>query len=343
MLAHLGIDERGQALIVGQLEPLARKQADADAVIDRVALLLGAPAEAADEDEESADDALGDLLAQVGPAAAAQLATELLHHASLPLDGGVRSPAEIVQRLLAKAARPDPTPQVRTAIEFLQRLHGLAGPPAEALGRLEDLLRTYGVSPEPLEEIDAALALFARYGARPGQVVVDLSLARGLRYYTGLVFEIYVESAEGPLQVAGGGRYDDLIRGLGGRDSVPACGFSYGLERVDLARATPPAPHRRAVLVVGVGPQDHPAALALAAELRRLPGGLSVEQDVRLRGPKAALRHADRTGAELVLILGEQERAEGTVVLRDMRSRQEQRVPREQIVLAVRQALELQA
>src|SRR5581483_2652131 len=52
MLAHLGIDERGQALIVGQLEPLARKQADADAVVQRVALLLGAPPEATGEDEE---------------------------------------------------------------------------------------------------------------------------------------------------------------------------------------------------------------------------------------------------------------------------------------------------
>jgi histidyl-tRNA synthetase len=331
MLAHLGIDERGQALIVGQLEPLARKQADADAVVQRVALLLGAPPEATDEDDEDdgEDGALGELLAQVGPEAAAQLATELLHHASLPLDGGVRSPTEIVQRLLAKAARPDPTPQVRTAVEFLQRLHGLAGPPAEALGRLETLLRDYGVSPQPLEEIDAALELFARYGARPGQVVVDLSLARGLRYYTGLVFEIYDDGPDGPLQLCGGGRYDDLVRALGGREAVPACGFSIGLERARLALEGHGALPRPAtpveVLVVPVEAADHVAAVEAAQALRGR--GLRVELDLRNRGPRAALKHAASASIPLAVLIGAREREAGTAVLRRLATFAEDVVP----------------
>jgi histidyl-tRNA synthetase len=341
MLAHLGIDERGQALIVGQLEPLARKQADADAVIERVALLLGAPTEATDDDEESEDGALGDLLAQVGPEAAAQLATQLLHHTSLPLDGGVRSPAEIVQRLLAKAARPDPTPQVRTAIEFLQRLHGLAGPPAEALGRLEDLLHAYGVSPQPLEEIDAALELFARYGARPAQVVVDLSLARGLRYYTGLVFEIYDEGPDGPLQLCGGGRYDDLVRALGGREAVPACGFSIGLERAKLAlerhHALPALAAPVEALVVPVEAADHVAAIEAAQALRGR--GIRVELDLRGRGPSGALKHADRQHIPLAVLVGERERTDGTVVLRRLGTRTETVLPVADLPLAALAAL----
>jgi histidyl-tRNA synthetase len=342
MLAHLDIDERGQALIVGQLEPLARKQADAEAVIERVALLLGAPTEPADEDDEDGEDgALGELLAQVGPEAAAQLATELLHHTSLPLDGGVRSPAEIVQRRLAKAARPDPTPRVRTAVEFLQRLHGLAGPPAEALGRLEELLREYGVSAQPLEEIDAALTLFARYGAQPGQVVVDLSLARGLRYYTGLVFEIYDDGPDGPLQLCGGGRYDDLVRALGGREAVPACGFSIGLERAKLAlerHGALAAPDAAVdALVVPVEAGDQAAAVEAAQALRGR--GIRVELDLRGRGPGGALKHADRQHIPLAVLVGERERADGTVVLRRLGARTETTVPVGDLPLAAMAAL----
>src|SRR3979409_978812 len=102
------------------------------------------------------------------------------------------------------------------------------------------------------------------------EIEVDLSLARGLHYYTGLVFEIYVDAQDGPLQVCGGGRYDDLVRALGGRDAVPACGFSYGLERVDLALGATNATLLPRILVVGVTSYDHPTAISIAAELREL-------------------------------------------------------------------------
>jgi histidyl-tRNA synthetase len=169
------------------------------------------------------------------------------------------------------------------------------------------------------------------------QIEVDLSLARGLRYYTGLVFEIYVEDAEGPLQVCGGGRYDDLVRALGGREAVPACGFSYGLERLDLA-TTHQAVSAPRVLVVGVTPDDHAMALGVARDLRGIER-VKVEQDVRLRGVKSALRYADRAGMNLVVIVGERERDDGVAVLRDMRTRQEARVALGELVGAVRRAL----
>lgn len=345
LLAQLGIDERGQALIVGQLEALARKQADAETVIDRVSLLLGAPAADDDGEDDEGEGAMAELLARVGPAAAARLATELLHHASLPLDGGVRQPEEIVQRLLSKAARPDPTPHVRTAVEFLQRLHGLQGPPDEALDRLQVLLAEYALDPTPLQEIREALALFASYGAQPGEVVVDLSLARGLRYYTGLVFEVYDDGPDGPLQLCGGGRYDDLVRALGGRESVAACGFSIGLERTRLALerhdALPPAPGPVEALVVGIEPADQPAAVAAAQALRA--GGLRVELDLRQRGLKAALRHADREGIPLAVLIGERERAAGQAVVRQLRARTERAVPVAELADAARLLIDAQA
>jgi histidyl-tRNA synthetase len=119
---------------------------------------------------------------------------------------------------------------------------------------------------------------------------------------------------------------------------VAACGFSYGLERLDLALAQADSTRQRRVLVVGVTPDDHAAALGVARELRGI-GGLAVEQDVRLRGVKSALRYADRADIDLVVILGEREREDGVAVLRDMRARAERRVPLAALVDAIRGAI----
>src|SRR5262249_16379180 len=157
---------------------------------------------------------------------------------SLPVEGGARETRQIIQRLLAKANRPDPTDQVRAALDFVAELHAAAGR-ADALERqLRPVLQRRGLSTSPVDDVLAALHFLRAHGplGQHVEIEVDLGLARGLRYYPGLVFEIYIDTPDGPLQVCGGGRYDDLVRALGGRESVPACGFSYGLERVDIAR-----------------------------------------------------------------------------------------------------------
>jgi histidyl-tRNA synthetase len=92
------------------------------------------------------------------------------------------------------------------------------------------------------------------------------------------------------------------------------------------------------VLVVGVTEDDHAAAIEIAQAIRGLDH-VVVEQDVRLRGVKSALRYADRAGISLVAIVGERERADDVVVLRDMRTRNELRVPRRDVGQAVRSAL----
>ena len=329
LLAQLGMSEHAQGLVLDLMEPIGRGRLDVDEAVSRVVSLLGG---AAGGQADGAVSGLPDALAQLPPEQATAIAADILARASLPVEGGSRQARHIIQRLLAKANRPDPTAQVRAAFEFVGELHRLRG------GELRTALERRGLSTTPLDEVEGALGLLAAYGPLGDgvDVEVDLSLARGLRYYTGLVFEIYVGSEEGPLQVCGGGRYDDLVRALGGREQVPACGFSYGLERLDLVRpADADAATQPRVLVVAVAEDDHPAAVAVASQLRQVPG-LVVEQDVRLRGPKAALRHADRGGINAVVLLGEQERAQGVAVLRDMRARRETRVPLDQLAGAVR-------
>jgi histidyl-tRNA synthetase len=320
------------------MEPIARGRHDPDAAVARVVDLLGGGA--TNGMTAGVDNGLPSALASLPADQATAIAADILNRASLPVEGGAREPRQIIQRLLAKANRPDPTDQVRAAFDFVLELRAAAGPPDRLDTDLRGLLERRRLSTAPVDEVAAALDLLAAHGPLPSgaHIEVDLSLARGLRYYTGLVFEIYVDDEDGPLQLCGGGRYDDLVRSLGGRESVPACGFSYGLERLDLARGEIAAARSWRALVVGVSPEDHPAALALARELRGIDG-LAVEQDVRLRGVKAALRHADRVGADLVVIVGERERAAGQVVLRNMRTREERTLARAELRAAVEAAV----
>jgi histidyl-tRNA synthetase len=336
LLAELGMSEHAQGLVLDQMEPIARGRVDQPSAVARVVDLLGGPSASTNGKAASLPSSLADL----PPEQATAIAADILTRASLPVEGGARQPREIIQRLLDKARRPDPTDQVRTAFEFVGELHAAAGPPERVERELRPLLERRGLSTAPIDELAAALDLLGDYAplSPDVEIEVDLSLARGLRYYTGLVFEIYVDDADGPLQVCGGGRYDDLVRALGGREPVPACGFSYGLERVDLAIAQADTTRVPRVLVVGVTPDDHAVALGVARELRRIEGAV-VEQDVRLRGVKAALRYADRAGMALVAIVGEREREDGVVVLREMRSRTEQRVALADLVEIVRGAL----
>lgn len=331
LLAQFGMSEYAQGLVLDLMEPLARGRLTVEAAVRRVVSLLGTP-------EDGAEQTAG-ILASLPADQATEVAAEVLRHVSLPVEGGVRSRQAILQRLLDRAQRADPTARVRATLELVEQLHALAGPAAN-LERVSDVLRERGLSTQPLDEVGQALEALSQYGppSEGARWEVDLSLARGLRYYTGLVFEIYADTAEGPIQVGGGGRYDDLIRALGGRRSLPACGFSYGLERLDLVRqeTTPPAPTRPRVLVVPVSAADHAASLELAAELRAALPEWVVEQDVRLRGPREALRHADRSAARAVVLIGEQERAGGEVVLRDLRGPDQQRVPRARAAEALR-------
>jgi histidyl-tRNA synthetase len=330
------MSDHAQGLVLDQMEPIARGRVDPAAAVARVVDLLGGSSTSANGRATGLPSSLADL----PPEQATAIAADILSRASLPVEGGARQAREIIQRLLDKARRPDPTDQVRAAFEFVGELHAAAGAPERLERDLRPILERRGLSTAPIDEVTGALDLLSAYAplSPDVEIEVDLSLARGLRYYTGLVFEIYVDDAEGPLQVCGGGRYDDLVRSLGGRESVAACGFSYGLERLDLALAQADSTRQPRVLVVGVTPDDHAAALGVARELRGI-GGLAVEQDVRLRGVKSALRYADRADIDLVVILGEREREDGVAVLRDMRARAERRVPLAALVDAVRGAI----
>jgi histidyl-tRNA synthetase len=334
LLGQMGMDPRSESLVVAEMERLGQGAGDAAEIVHRLVGLLG---DSSDTDGEQ-DGALTQLLISAGTEAAEEIASSLFERANLNLDGGARSPEEIVQRLLRKTRRPNPVAALERAASFIIRLHDLAGPPNEALPALRRLLEEFGLDDRPVDEVARALECFQAHFEAPADVIVDLSLARGLRYYTGLIFEAHDSQGN---QLAGGGRYDDLVRSLGGRESVPACGFAFGLERLLAAQgreADAGKTVRAAVLVAPVEDSDYEEAARIAGLIRR--AGITAELDVRYRGVKGNLRHADRQEVPLVVIVGERERAANGATLHDMRGRAERLVVRDELVAAVRQSLD---
>ncbi|MEM2431659.1 MAG: histidine--tRNA ligase [Candidatus Bathyarchaeia archaeon] len=148
----------------------------------------------------------------------------------------------------------------------------------------------------------------------------ESSFARGLEYYTGIIFEVYAPELN--IAVGGGGRYDKLI-GLFGGEDVPAIGVAFGVDRIMLAMeeqgVNPPKPERIRALVVAVDENNIVDALRIAVTLRR--HGIQAETDVMRRGLSRALSDADRRGIAYTIIIGPKELGEGKVILRDMRSK----------------------
>ena len=150
---------------------------------------------------------------------------------------------------------------------------------------------------------------------------INPRLVRGLDYYNRTVFEWITASTGAQNAVCSGGRYDGLIAQLGG-DATPAVGFAMGVERLVAlliaARRIPPAAPPDVYVVVG-GPQALTPALALTERLRTERPGVRFELNVGGGNLKAQFRRADRSGATLALIIGEDEIARGVVGLKPLR------------------------
>jgi histidyl-tRNA synthetase len=168
----------------------------------------------------------------------------------------------------------------------------------------------------------------------------DPRIVRGLDYYTKTVFEIITDAPGGPLTVTGGGRYDGLLETLGG-PKLPGVGFGMGMERVMMVmEAQGVAPAAGPLLDVYVCAQGEAArlpAMALMMALRR--AGVRADADHMGRSLKAQFKHADRCGARLTAVLGEEELRDGAVTLRDMAAGEERRLPLAEAVEAAQARL----
>ena len=198
---------------------------------------------------------------------------------------------------------------------------------AETVARLRELVGASQTGGQGVDELETIAALLDAQGYGPDRAVIDPSVVRGLGYYTGpvfeaeLTFEITDEKGR-PRQfgsVAGGGRYDDLVKRFTGQ-AVPATGISIGVDRL-LAALTAKGRMQadtRGPVIVTVMDRDRMAAYqTMVAELR----GAGIRAEVYLGNPKNfgnQLKYADKRAAPVAVIQGEDEAARGVVQLKDL-------------------------
>jgi histidyl-tRNA synthetase len=193
----------------------------------------------------------------------------------------------------------------------------------DAAEQIRDALKSSDEGAAGLDEVDSLLSLVG--GQVPdGRVVFAPRLVRGLSYYTGPIWEVAAAGGAGSL--AGGGRYDHLIKQLGGPD-VPATGGSLGMERILMLLPSSRTGHTRLDVAVTIMDERHAArSFAFAAAARR--AGLRASIYLGSSGKLGRqLRWASDTGARWALIYGNAEEEAGTVTVRDMTSGDQTAVP----------------
>src|SRR5437660_1362736 len=235
--------------------------------------------------------------------------------------------------LLGKGIKEDELPATFAAMDKAQRSPEPAkedgrGPVAAiaALRDIDAVMRELGKSAavgEPLREAVAALDAMGL----GDYVELDLTIVRGLAYYTGIVFELF--DTKGELRaICGGGRYDNLLKALGGID-LPALGFGMGDvvlgELLKDRSAAKPASTQLDAFLIAVTGEDLAPLLKLAHTLR--DRGVSVEYGLRQAAVRKHLELAAARGAARAVILGPDERRDGVAVVRDLQAGTESKVP----------------
>ncbi|WP_420128601.1 histidine--tRNA ligase [Longimicrobium sp.] len=255
-----------------------------------------------------------------------RLLRALLLHAGVPEDQLI-----LVYNIVDKLER-DPREVIA------KRLRDEAGMPDDAVERTLDIFRhtdfdavrqaygqTEGVAPE-IERMSSIFDTLRAMGLMD-YVRFDLSIVRGLAYYTGIVFELF--DARGELRaICGGGRYDNLLAQVGGVQ-LPALGFGMGdvvLKELLTDRGLLPETRQSVdYYVIPVTPEQRPEVLALVRRLR--DGGASVDYAFKHQGVGKQFKNASALGARRTVIIGPDDVAEGVGVVKDMDSGEESRIP----------------
>lgn len=211
---------------------------------------------------------------------------------------------------------------------------------AEARKVLQEVRAWPGLPKEALDGFSNLEVLFARTDGTPLSRVLalDLSLVRGLAYYTSTVFEAW--ALQGEIRALfGGGRYDRLIELFGG-GNVPACGLAMGDITLELllreAKLWPERPPGLDAYVATVDPSLTGDARALVGDLRA--AGLSADRDLLERSLSRQMKEASRRGARTLVLLGPREKEKGEATLRSMRTGRQDVVSWARVVERVRSA-----
>ncbi len=236
-----------------------------------------------------------------------------------------------VMQLMDKKQHEDAITIVKEAgasakcLDVLQKLVSMQGSDsAKILATVENLVEDYGTASDAVKNFKEIIKLVSETPEKP-KIIVDAGFARGLEYYTGMIFEVYIPELD--IALAGGGRYNRLVELFGG-EPTPAVGVAHGIDRIMLAtqeqKTELKTENGKSVMVVPVNENLAGEALKISEMLRA--DNVSVETEVMRRKVAKALEDADRRGISHVIIVGERELKEGAVILRDMHKKEQTKV-----------------
>ncbi|WP_108423210.1 histidine--tRNA ligase [Muricauda amoyensis] len=208
------------------------------------------------------------------------------------------------------------------AIAKAQSLFEMSGSASEQLEQLKTLLTNSEVGMLGVAELEEIISAVGMIGLQSAQLQLDVTLARGLNYYTGAIFEVAAPDGVSMGSIGGGGRYDDLT-GIFGLKDVSGVGISFGLDRIylvleELGLFPDSLDTSLDVLCLNFGKQEGLAALKLVSSLRQL--GLRADLYPMDAKMQKQFKYADKRGVPYVVLLGEQELAEGNFVAKNMKT-----------------------
>jgi histidyl-tRNA synthetase len=246
-----------------------------------------------------------------------------------------------VMRLMDKQQYDDTFKMVETSgmsakgLQVLRKLTELKGNKVfDIVEKMKENVKDYEKAVEATENLKEVLTLVMQSGNKIN-MIVDAGFARGLEYYTGMIFEAYIPDLN--VALGGGGRYDKLIELFGG-EPTPAVGVAHGIDRIMLGiqaqKTAEETDAEKTVMVIPVQETLKGEALKIAATLR--DKDVSVEAEVMGRKMAKALEDADRRKIAYAIIVGERELKESSVVIRNLKKREQRTVKIDCITEAIK-------
>lgn len=219
------------------------------------------------------------------------------------------------------------------SIEKASPLFSLKGSNTEQLDALQYLLSSSEIGSKGVEELRFIIKFIEEVGLKSANLSIDVTLARGLNYYTGAIFEVAAPESVKMGSIGGGGRYDDLT-GIFGLKNVSGVGISFGLDRIylvleELGLFPDTIEQSLDVLCVNFGEKEALEALRLTTQLR----AAGVRADIYPSDAKMQkqMKYANSRNVPYVILIGEQELKDKTFVVKNMANGEQKTYPLDKV------------
>ncbi|NLU92838.1 histidine--tRNA ligase [Chitinophaga sp. Ak27] len=211
-------------------------------------------------------------------------------------------------------------------INTIERFLAIDGSSTEKLSQLKELLQSSATALKGIEEL--SFVINSGYGDFNTTPIIDVTLARGLNYYTGLIVEVKAPATVKMGSIGGGGRYDDLT-GLFGLPGISGVGISFGVDRIydvleELQLFPQTAQQSTKVLFLNLGEDSARKAFGYMMQLRK--NGVAAELFHENAKMDKQMKYADKRGIPYVIILGESELQENTLSIKNLVNRQQEKI-----------------